>query len=192
MIKNYLLRFTTADLVIIALLAAGGVATKPFVRLLAQVFTGSLVPIGTVAGIFYMLWIVLACLVVGKRGTAILVGIVQSVLVVVFDMLGNRGLANLLVYIVPCVVMEVVLLMFPRYVSGLFSSLTAGGVTNAAGSLIVGWLFLRLPGIPLLIATTVSFLFGGMGGILANRLYQLVKKFRETPPEEGAEAAADG
>ena len=100
MFGKFLAKYTTFDFMIIALLSACGIATKPFVRILAQIFTGSIIPVGTVAGIFYMLWIVLACTIVQKRGTAILVGIVQSVLVVVFDMLGNRGLANLLVYVV--------------------------------------------------------------------------------------------
>ncbi len=179
MIKNYLLKFSTSDLVIIALLSAGGVATKPFVRLLAQIFTGSLVPVGTVAGIFYMLWIVAACYIVKKRGTAVLVGIVQSVLVVAFDMLGNRGIANLLVYIVPCIALELVMLLFPRYVSSLFSGLTAGGVANATGAFVVGFVFMRLPTVPLLISVAIALFFGSIGGILAYKLYGLVKSLRE-------------
>jgi len=178
MVKRFLLQFSTSDLVIIALLSAGGIATKPFVRALSQVLTGSLVPIGTVAGIFYMLWIVLACCIVQKRGTAVLVGIVQSVLVLAFDMLGNRGLANLLVYIVPGITLELVMLLFPRYVSSLFSSFTAGGVANTTGAVIVGWLFMRLPFIPLLGSAAVSLLFGGFGGIIAYKLYAIVQGFR--------------
>ncbi len=183
MVKKFLQQFTTSDLVIIALLSAGGIATKPFVRALAQIFTGSVIPIGTVAGIFYMLWIVLACCIVQKRGTAVLVGIVQSVLVVAFDMLGNRGLANLLVYIVPGITLELVMLLFPRYVSSFFSSLTAGGVANATGAVIVGWFFLRLPAIPLLGSAVVSYIFGGLGGIIAYKLYAIVKGFRSNAPD---------
>ncbi|HED24659.1 MAG TPA: hypothetical protein ENN91_05990 [Firmicutes bacterium] len=184
MIKQYLQRFTTTDLVIIALLSAGGIATKPFVRVLAQVFTGSLVPIGTVAGIFYMLWIVLACAIVNKRGTAILVGIVQSVLVVVFDMLGNRGLANLLVYVVPGITLELSMLLFPRYVSSFISSFTAGGVANATGSFIVSWVFMRLALVPLVGAAAVSFFFGGIGGVIAFKLYEIIKSFRGVQKEQ--------
>ncbi len=178
MVKRFLLQFSTSDLVIIALLSAGGIATKPFVRALSQILTGSLIPIGTVAGIFYMLWIVLACCIVQKRGTAVLVGIVQSVLVIAFDMLGNRGIANLLVYILPGITLELVMLLFPRYVSSLFSSFTAGGVCNATGAVIVGWLFLRLPFIPLIGSVALSLLFGGLGGVMAFKLYAIVKGFR--------------
>ncbi|MDO9535035.1 MAG: hypothetical protein Q7J85_06810 [Bacillota bacterium] len=37
MVKKFLLKFSTFDFVIIALLSACGIATKPFVRLLAQI-----------------------------------------------------------------------------------------------------------------------------------------------------------
>ncbi len=172
--KRFLDRFSTFDLVIIALLSAGGVASKPFVRFLAQSVIGTLLPAGTVAGVIYMLWIVLACAIVGKRGTAILVGIVQSILVVVFDMMGNRGLANLLVYVIPGVTLEVVLLLFPRYVSSLLSGFTAGMAANATGSLIVGALFLRLPVVPLLVSVTGAAFSGGLGGIVAVKLKDIL------------------
>ena len=178
MIKGYLKRYATTDLVIISLLSAGGIATKPFVRVLAQIFTGSVVPIGTVAGVFYMLWIVLACLLVRKRGTAILFGIVESVLVVIFDMLGNRGLANLLVYIGPGITLELVMLLFPRYVSSLGSSFMAGGVANATGAFIVSWVFMRLAAIPLAVTVSLSYLAGGIGGLVAYRIYGVIKRFR--------------
>ncbi len=185
MINKILAKYTTFDFVIIALLSACGIATKPFVRLLAQIFTGSLIPVGTIAGIFYMLWIVLACAIVKKRGTAILVGIVQSVLVVVFDMLGNRGLANLLVYVVPGVTLELVMLFFPHYVSSLLSGFVAGGVANATGSLIMGLVFMRLPFIPLLVSLIGSSFFGGLGGIVGFKLYAILGGFAKTRPEKG-------
>ncbi|NLL21460.1 MAG: ECF transporter S component [Firmicutes bacterium] len=178
MINKFFIRFTTFDFVIIALLSACGIATKPFVRFLAEIFTGTLVPIGTVAGIFYMLWIVLACAIVKKRGTAILVGIVQSVLVVVFDMLGNRGLANLLVYVVPGITLELAMLAFPHYVSTLFSSFTAGAVCNATGSFIVSVVFMRLAFIPMLVSLIVSVIFGGIGGIVGYKLYDVVNNLK--------------
>lgn len=177
MMKKYLSRFSTLDLVIIALLSAGGVATKPFIRALTQVLAGSLIPAGALAGVFYMLWIVLACAVTGKRGTAILVGLVQSVLVVVFDMLGNRGIANLLVYIVPGITLELGLWLFPRYVRSLPASFTAGMLANVTGSLIVGAVFMRLPAFPLLASLGSAFISGGIGGILAFKLWGLFKNF---------------
>lgn len=177
MTKKYFAGFSTFDLVIIALLAAGGVATKPFIRALTQLLAGSLIPAGAVAGVFYMLWIVLACGITGKRGTAVLVGIVQSVLVVVFDMLGNRGIANLLVYIVPGFTLELGLLLFPGYAGTLPAAFTAGMLANVTGSLIVGAVFMRLPAVPLLVSLGLAFVSGGLGGLLAFKLYGLFKSF---------------
>jgi len=172
--KKFLGRFTTFDLVSIALLSACGIAAKPFVRLLTQMLTGTIIPAGAVAGIFYMLWIVLACGVTKKRGTAILVGIVQALLVVVFDMLGNMGLGNLLVYILPGIVLELGMLLFPGYVSSVFSGFTAGMLANVTGSFLKGLVFMRLPLVPLLISLGLAAVSGGAGGVIGFKLYDMV------------------
>ena len=101
---------------------------------------------------------------------------------IVFDMLGNRGLGNLLVYVVPGLALELIMLLFPRYVSTWFSALVAGGIANATGSLIVSWVFLRLPFIPLASSFLVSFFFGGIGGVLGYKLYAVVAGFRPGAP----------
>ena len=177
MLRKLLKGFTTFDLVIIALLSAGGIATKPFVRLLTQIATGTLIPSGAVAGVIYMFWIVLACSITKKRGTAILVGIVQSMLVIVFDMLGNKGVANLLVYIMPGIALELVMLFFPRYVGSVFSGFVAGMVANATGTLIMGLIFMRLPVIPLAISLGIASFFGGIGGVFGFSLFRVMKRF---------------
>ncbi len=175
MFKKMLLKFTAFDLVIIALLAAAGVATKPFVRVLAQLLTGTLIPNGAVAGVFYMLWIVLACCIVKKRGTAILFGLVQAILVVAFDMLGNRGpVGNLLVYVTPGIALDLIMLLFPLYVSGIIAAFCAGATANVAGSVIMSLVFMRLPMVPMLIAAVIAAVFGGLGGVLAFKIYQRV------------------
>ena len=172
--KKLLRSFTTFDLVIIALLAACAIASKPFVRLLTQMLTGTLIPAGAVAGVFYMLWIVLACSITKKRGTAILMGIVQSLLVVIFDMLGNMGLGNLLVYIVPGIILELGMLLFPRYVSSIFSGFTAGMLANVTGSFLKGLVFMRLPLAPLLISLGLAAISGGLGGVIGYKLYAMI------------------
>jgi len=172
--SKLLRNFNTFDLIIISLLSACGIAIKPFVRTLTQVFTGSLIPAGAVSGIIYMIWIVLACSITKKRGTAILAGIVQSILVVAFDMLGNRGIANLLVYILPCIVMETVMLISPGYISSTAAGFFAGAVVNMTGDFIVSAVFMRLPLIPLLISLTMAAVSGGLGGVIAFKLYKSV------------------
>ncbi len=179
MISKFLAKFSILDLVIVALFSACGVAGKPFVRILSQMMVGTLVPAGTVGGVFYMLWIVLACSVVGKRGTAVQVGIVQSVLVVFFDMLGNRGLANILVYVLPGIALEAVMLLAPRYIYGWFTAFLAGMTANTAGALIVGFLFLRLPSLPLMVSLAVAAVSGGIGGVIGYRLSLTLKAIKK-------------
>lgn len=179
MANKFLGKFTNFDLIMIALLSAAGVATKPFVRLLSQMLAGTIIPAGSLGGIFYMLWIVLACSITKQRGTAILVGIVQSVLVVVFDMLGNKGLANLLVYIVPGITLEIVMLLFPRYVASYFSGFIAGLTANVTGALIMGVVFMRLPLAPLMVSAGLSAVTGGLGGLVAFKLFVLVRRFEQ-------------
>jgi len=184
LIKKILRGFSSFDLVIIALLSAGGIATKPFVRLLTQILTGTLIPSGAVAGVIYMFWIILACSVTKKRGTAILVGVVQAILVIAFDMLGNKGIANLLVYVMPVIVLELGMLLFPRYVSSAFSGFIAGMLANATGTLIMGYVFMRLPVIPLLVSLGVASVFGGLGGMLGVSLSRVMRRFGN-PHKEG-------
>lgn len=176
--KKILNNFTPFDLIIIALLSACGIAIKPFVRLLGQALVGSIIPTGAVAGIIYMIWVVLPCNIVKKRGTAVLVGIVQAGLVVVFDMLGNKGIANLLVYIVPCIVLEFGIMPFKNYVSSGFLSFLAGGLANMTGSLIMGVLFFNMPTIPLVISLVTGFISGGIGGVIAFKLFVVFKQWK--------------
>ncbi|MCR4431124.1 MAG: ECF transporter S component [Tepidanaerobacteraceae bacterium] len=178
--SKFLNRFSPFDLIIISLLSACGIAIKPFVRLLTQMAVGTFIPAGTVAGIIYMIWIVLACAIVRKRGTALLVGIVQSVLVVAFDMLGNRGIANLLTYVVPVIVMELGMLLIPGYVYSMLTGFLAGMLVNATGSLVVGAVFMRMPMIPLMVSTMVGGISGGIGGVIGYRLAEIVRMFKKT------------
>ena len=69
--QKALARFSLFDLIIIAMMAALGIAIKPVVVPLAHIITGPLfIPSGAVAGGFYMMWLVLGLGLTGKRGTA--------------------------------------------------------------------------------------------------------------------------
>jgi len=178
--KKFLSNFSPFDLIIISLLSACGIAIKPFVRILTQMAVGTFIPAGTVAGVIYMIWVVLPCALVKKRGTAILVGIIQSILVIVFDMLGNKGIANLLVYVVPGIALELGMLLVPGYVHSIIWGFFAGMLANASGSLIQGAVFMRLPLIPLMSSVIIGGISGGIGGVIAYRLAVMVKMFNKT------------
>ena len=136
-----LIKFSVFDFIIISLIAAISIAIKPFVALLGGVITHSIVPIGTISGIIYMIWLVLPSYFTKKRGTAILTGSVQACLALVFGMMGNRGLLNVPVYIVPCIVLEIAILPFKSYISSRISGFIAGSTANFTGAFIVGTLF---------------------------------------------------
>ena len=160
----------------IALIAAVSIAIKPIMIILGGVVTQSILPDGVVSGAIYMIWIVLPCLITKKRGTAILVGVIQSCLIIVFGMLGNRGVFNLPVYIVPCIFMELIMLLNRNYISGFISCFIAGGIVNMTGAFIIGFFFLNLYFIPLIVSLAIAFCSGGVGGLIAYRLYKTVFK----------------
>ncbi|GAG99538.1 unnamed protein product, partial [marine sediment metagenome] len=56
MVRKFLQRFSLFDLVIIAMVAALGIATKPVITPLVHIITGPLfIPGGAIAGGFYMM-----------------------------------------------------------------------------------------------------------------------------------------
>lgn len=176
--SKFLSRFSPFDLIIIALLSACGIAIKPYVRILTQMAVGTLIPAGTVSGIVYMIWMVAPCAITKKRGTGILAGIVQSILVVVFDMLGNKGIANLLVYVVPGIALELGMMLSPKYINSVVSGFFAGMLANAAGSLIMGGLFMRIPAVPLITSSVIGGISGGIGGVIGYQLAAMTAVFK--------------
>ena len=95
-IKKFFIKFTVFDLVLIALVAALGIATKPVIVPLVHIITGPLfIPGGAVAGGFYMMWIVVGAGITGKRGTASLIALVQAIMVIAIGVFGTHGLMSL-------------------------------------------------------------------------------------------------
>jgi hypothetical protein len=186
-VNRLLRKFTVFELIIISLIAAVSIAIKPFVVLLGGVLTNSIVPIGTISGVIYMIWLVLPSCFTQKRGTAILTGSVQACLALAFGMMGNRGLLNVPVYILPCIVLEIVMLLSKSYISSKISGFIAGGTANLTGAFIVGTLFLQLSFIPLMISLVLAFISGGVGGIIACRLFRIMESFKtESESRESA------
>jgi len=185
--KRFFEKFTPFDLILIALLAGSGVATKPFVYMLARIITGPLfVPAGVVAGGFFMLWIVLACALVRKRGTAFLTGLVQAIIVTATGLLGSHGIFSLVTYTFPVLLVELGLLLSPRYVDSMFTGMYAGLLANVGGTFLSNVVFFRLPAVPLLFSLAVAALSGALGGIMAYQLMLMVNKWRDgrMPNEE--------
>jgi hypothetical protein len=103
--------YSLYDLIIIAMMAALGLATKPIVVPLAHIITGPLfMPAGAVAGGFYMMWLVLGFGITGKRGTMTLIGVVQSIMVIATGIVGSHGALSILTYTLPGILADLGLL----------------------------------------------------------------------------------
>lgn len=176
-------RFTTLDLVVTAIMAALGIAIKPIITPLAHIITGPLlIPGGTVAGGFYMLWLVLGYGLTGnKKGTALLIGLVQGV-IVILQPFANHGAFSIISYAAPGMAVELVyLLLGPGPVSPLRAFL-GGAAANLAGTFLVMAVimrinFLLLPWLPFALIACTTLLAGGLGGLVAYGLLSSLGRF---------------
>jgi len=175
-------RFSLFELIIIAMMAALGIAIKPVVVPLAHIITGPLlIPSGAVAGGFYMMWLVLGFGLTGKRGTATLIAIVQALVVTATGMVGSHGAISLLTYTVPGLMADLGLMLVGHRVCCLPCSFLAGMLANMGGTVMVNFVYFRLPLIPLVLALSAAALSGGLGGIIAFQIRQHLLKFGNNP-----------
>ena len=177
MAKKFLDKFSVFDLIIIALVSALGIATKPIVVPLVHIITGPLfIPGGAVAGGFYMFWLVLGAGLVKKTGTGTLIGIVQGILVIATGTMGTHGIMSIISYTLPGIVTDMVFL-FPKnknynilhYVFGCLAA-------NVTGTLISNILFFRLPFVTVILILSAAALSGTIGGLIAYTIIRSLEK----------------
>lgn len=177
MIKKIINRLSVFELIIIALMATLGVATKPIIVPLVHIITGPLyIPGGAVAGGLYMMWIVLGTGLIGKIGVATLIALVQSIIVISLGVYGTHGIVSFLTYVIPGTVVDLYLLIFRPQELGFGSLFIAGILANISGTALVNLVFFRLPMIPLILTLSSAILSGGIGGIIA---YFIIKKLKD-------------
>ncbi|MCL2023835.1 MAG: ECF transporter S component [Oscillospiraceae bacterium] len=196
---------TPFHLILIALLAALGIAVKAVIAPLVQILTSSLfIPGGVVAGGIYMLFIVLACSLTGKLGAATLCGLVQGIMVLILGTGGSHGALSVFSYTATAMSIDILMvllrkknnaaapskdapiipstaqaMMAPKHHTGccLLCCFLAGMVANLTGTLIVNAAFFSMPLIPMLLPLFAAALSGGFGGILA---WGITKKLRRS------------
>ena len=175
-VSGALRAFTTRDLVVIAVLAALGIAVKPIVVPLAHLVAAPLfIPGGALAGGIYMMWLVVGMGIVGKRGTATLIALVQALLVMLTGVVGSHGALSLISYTMPGIVMDLGLWLTGHRACCLRCCFLAGILANLTGTLMVNLIFFRLPPVPLALTLCTAALSGGVGGVLA---WQVIKALR--------------
>jgi energy-coupling factor transport system substrate-specific component len=172
--------FSTRDLILIALMAALGLAVKPLVKTFTHVISTPLgIPGGSLTGGLNMLWLTLPLAITRKSGAATLTGLLQGVAVLVTGWFGTHGALSILTYALPGVMADLVSLFYKRFdkVDGqaLYCLLA-----NLTGTWLVGWMIMRLPKTPFLIALTLSVISGIAGGVLSYLIHIELKKLRLT------------
>lgn len=177
MIKKLINSFSVFEIIIISLMATLGIATKPLIVPLVNIITGPLyIPGGAIAGGLYMMWIVLGIGLIKKPGTATLIAVVQSIIVVSLGIYGTHGIVSFITYIAPGIAVDISFLLFRSKKLDMGSFFVMGLMANLSGTFLVNLVFFRLPIIPLALALSSAALSGGLGGIIA---HLIIKKLEE-------------
>jgi len=169
-------KLSTLEATFIVLMAACGIALKPVVGPMAKLVGSALfIPSGALAGAVYMMWPMLALLVVRRFGAALLVGLLEGIILLVTGLYGSHGFLSLAIYVLPCFIIDVGFWAIKRFNNHwlLFVPTAFGNVTGTA---LVGIIIMHMPTIPLLASLAPAFIFGGIGGLFAGALYRLLIK----------------
>lgn len=175
---KFLKKFSSLDLLYISILSAMGLAVKPILTPLVHLISAPLViPGGSLAGGFYMMWLALAIAIVNKPGSGTLFCVVQAIIVICLGFFGNHGTVSLITYTLPGIVADLVALFFISKNRLAFHA-TICTAANLVGTFTVTIIVMRLALIPLLIALTTSSISGILGGIVSFKLLNKMEKYK--------------
>jgi hypothetical protein len=170
--------FGARDLIVIAALAAIGIAIKPVVGPIFKMISTPLgIPGGSFAGGFYMLWLVLAVLIVNKPYAGTLFGILQAIGVLIMGLAGNQGALSLITYTVPGIVVDV-LYMLIGHRTRLFTHMVLCALAYLAGTMLSAWLFFNHPPLFMALIGALALGSGLIGGVLSCGLYKTLQNMR--------------
>jgi len=177
--RKILNRFSVFELLIIAMIAALGIAVKPVISPLVRIITGPVgIPGGVLAGGIYMMFLVLAYGMTRRRLSGTLTATVQAFIVVLTG-IGSQGIISFMTYICPGIAVDLIMLIFDRHAKErpkVPACFCAGIAANVTGSLLVGMALFDIPLVPLLLALATAALSGGLGGLLACSLLKQIYK----------------
>ena len=183
--KGFFKKFSVFDLIIMAIVAALGIAMKPVIVPLIHIITGPLfIPGGAIAGGFYMMWIVIGAGLVGKRGAAVIIAIVQAIIVLTVGIVGTHGIVSLITYVAPGIAVELLFLITRQKGDNIFSCFFAGMAANLAGTVLTNFVFFKLPLVPLVLTLAGGALSGGLGGLIAYAVIKSVRKIKGIKSQE--------
>lgn len=168
--NNRNLKIATVDLVLMALFASLGLATKnALLPLLGPLIGAAYVPTGAVVGGLYMIWPIMAFGFVRKIGAASMVSLTQAFISLILPY-GNFGLLNFIIYLGPGLAIDAFFLLSRHKACCLTCCMGAAAVANLVGTLLVGAMVLFLPWVVLAFLAVVAAISGCIGGFIANML----------------------
>ena len=164
------------DIILIALMAGLGIATKQVIAPLVSIVTAPLyIPGGTLAGGIYMMWPIIARGLVDKKGAALLCTLIQSIVAFV-SAFGMHGAATFPIYIAPGIAIELVFLVAGKYSFNIFPLAVSGMLANITGSLMVAVIIMGVMEYVLILILVVASLSGIFGGLMAFGMIKAVHK----------------
>jgi len=166
-VNELMKRYSTFDLVIIAIMAALGLGTKQIIRPLVSLVSWPLgIPGGAIVGGFYMLWLVITKRLAPKFGTGFLFGLTQALVVMILPF-GSHGIFTLLTYSLPGLAVDLIDLAFGKKANNVLCAMTEGAIANFVGSLLVAFLVFGLDFKATMFILALALFAGNIGGIIS-------------------------
>ncbi len=165
------------EIILIAILAALSIVTKPLIVNLSAVMVGSFgIPNGVIGGMIYMMWLSLIFRLVSKPFVVLGFTVLQGILAILVMGMPPVGLVS---YVASGIGAELVLVPLKNR-NPLIVNMLAGAVANSVGALAVYFLFFSRNVDPLSLVLTLSFFSGGLSGILTTGIYTRIKGIWQT------------
>ncbi|MCL2446252.1 MAG: ECF transporter S component [Oscillospiraceae bacterium] len=178
MIRRLLSRANLFHLILIAVIAALGIAIKPVVVPLAQLITGPFIPGGAAVGGIYMLFLVLAVSLTRVRGAGFLCGLTQALLVMALGVAGSHGAASLITYTLPGLAVDLVFLplTWRRREPNVLFCVLACMLANITGTMAVAFALFQVELIMAMLLLCLAALSGALGGVAAWAITKQIRK----------------
>ncbi|MCH4886129.1 hypothetical protein EZV73_01050 [Acidaminobacter sp. JC074] len=165
--------YSTRDYVLISMIAALSIVTKPLIKTLSFSLTSMYgLPGGIIGGIFYMMWLSLVYRVTGKRYSVILLSILQGFLAMAI--LGI-DITKALIFIPSGLAADFVFMTFRG--NKTLVNMLAGGCANIVGTICMYFLLFNAGQGVLTIGILIAGISGALSGLVTSILVTRFKSF---------------
>ncbi len=157
-----------------------GLFAKKLIAPAANLITDALHIPGGIGTSFSLLFLVIGGCVVPHFGSGTLMGLVQSVLAVLFGMTGSMGILAPIGYIIPGLIIDIVLWVGRKNrLEKQVACCLANMLSSAAAALTANIIVFRLRGIILALYVTVSLFSGAVSGLAAAKAVQHLEAIKK-------------